>query len=74
MTHRAVPNVYQLDDAGRPKVGWCFLPAGQLVAADIMLAQKIALETNEHNALAVANGFPPRPNIIRATARNLIWH
>jgi len=52
-------NVYELDNAGRPKVGWCFLPAGPLAAADIMLAQKIALETNEHNALAVANGFAP---------------
>jgi hypothetical protein len=60
LTHRDMTNVYELDNAGRPKVGWCFLPAGQLVAADIMLAQKIALETNEHNALAVANGFPPR--------------
>jgi hypothetical protein len=24
------------------------------------LLKKIALETNEHDALAVANGFPPR--------------
>ena len=60
MTHRDATNVYEIDDAGRPKVGWCFLPDGRLVAADIMLAQKIALETNEHNALAVANGFAPR--------------
>ena len=65
MTHRDVTNVYELDDAGRPKVAWCFLPNARLVAADIMLAQKIALETNEHNALAVANGFPPRPDTIR---------
>ena len=60
MTNRNVTNVYEIDDAGRPKVAWCFLPTGRLVAADIMLAQKIALETNEHNALAVANAFPPR--------------
>ena len=69
MTHGEMTNVYEIDDAGRPKVGWCFLPTGRLVAADIMLAQKIALETNEHNALAVANGFPPRPDLIRATQR-----
>jgi hypothetical protein len=69
MTLRGVTNVYEIDDAGRPKVAWCFLPAGQLVAADIMLAQKIALETNEHNALKVANGFPPRLYLIRATQR-----
>ena len=76
MTHRDVTNVYEIDDAGRPKVAWCFLPTGRLVAADIMLAQKIALETNEHNALSVANGFPPRADIIRATPsrRGLIWH
>ena len=73
MTHRAVPNVYELDDAGQPKVGWCFLPNDQLVAADIMLAQKIALETNEHNALTVANGFPPRPNLIRAMQPRATW-
>src|SRR6516164_6125893 len=67
MTHRDTTNVYELDDAGRCKVGWCFLPTGRLAAADIMLAQKIALETNEHNTLAVANGFPPRLNLNRAT-------
>jgi hypothetical protein len=74
VTHRELTNVYELDDAGRPKVGWCFLPNARLVAADIMLAQKIALETDEHNALAVANGFPPRPDIFRAMQRrDLIW-
>ena len=74
VTHRDMTNVYELDDAGRPKVGWCFQPIGPLVAADIMLAQKIALETNEHNALKVANGFPPRPDLSRATSQDLIWH
>jgi hypothetical protein len=73
MTHRDMTNVYEIDDAGRPKVAWCFLPTGRLVAADIMLAQKIALETNEHNALAVANGFAPRPDLIWATQRRARW-
>jgi hypothetical protein len=50
-------NVHELDDAGRPVEGWCFVPIGQLVAGDIMLAQKIALETREFSALAVANLF-----------------
>jgi hypothetical protein len=54
-----MPNVYELDDAGRPTVGLCFIPFGRLVAADVMLAQKIALETNEQGALAVANRFRP---------------
>ncbi|MFY9952891.1 hypothetical protein [Bradyrhizobium sp.] len=53
-------NVVEIDTAGCPKVGWCFVPVGQLVAGDIMLAQKIALETNESGALAVANGFLPK--------------
>jgi hypothetical protein len=38
-------------------MGWCFVPEGGLVAGDVMLAQKIALETNERAALAVANRF-----------------
>ncbi len=38
----------------------CFAPVGYLVAGDIMLAQKIALETNESGALAVANRILPK--------------
>jgi hypothetical protein len=53
-------NVYEIDPAGCPKIGWCFVPVGCLVAGDIMLAQKIALETNEAGALAVANRFQPK--------------
>ena len=59
-------NVYELDQNGRIHVGWCFRPAGRLSAGDVMLAQKIALETGELGALAVANKFPgvlpPRSN------------
>jgi hypothetical protein len=50
-------NIYELDGAGRPSVGWCFGPEGYLVAGDVMLAQKIALETDERGALALANKF-----------------
>ena len=50
-----------MDEAGDPKMGWCFVPKGYLVPGDVMLAQKIALETDELNALAVANRFPPTP-------------
>ena len=56
--HGTETNVHELDDAGRPVMGWCFVPSGHLVAGDVMLAQKIALETNERAALAVANKFP----------------
>jgi len=51
-------NVYEMDHAGCLNLGRCFMPAGNLVAGDVMLAQKIALETNECGALAVAKGFP----------------
>jgi hypothetical protein len=58
--HGLGTNIYELDDAGLPKVGWCFVPKDHLVAGDVMLAQKIALETDERGALAVANIFTPR--------------
>jgi hypothetical protein len=52
-------NIVELDDAGVPRIGWCFVPRTHLVAGDVVLAQKkIALETNERGALAVANRFP----------------
>ena len=53
-------NVVELDGSARPKTGWCFVPRDHLVAGDVMLAQKIALETDERGALAVANNFTPR--------------
>ncbi len=52
-----VTNVHEIDDAGQPVTGWCFVPSGHLVAGDVMLAQKIALETNERTTLALANRF-----------------
>ena len=59
------PNVYEIDDGGRHKVGLCFMPRGNLVAGDVILAQKIALETDEHSALAVANRFSPNRDLPR---------
>ena len=53
-------NVIELDDAALPRTGWCFVPTDHLVAGDVMLAQKIALETDERGALAAANNFTPR--------------
>jgi hypothetical protein len=58
--HGTTTNVHELDDAGRPNAGWCFVPRDCLVAGDVMLAQKIALETNEWGALEVAKNFTPR--------------
>jgi hypothetical protein len=56
--HGTATNVHELDDDGKPIMGFCFVPDGGLVAGDVMLAQKIALETNERAALAIANKFP----------------
>ena len=57
ISHSTTMNIHELDGAGYPCVGWCFAPKGYLVAGDVMLAQKIALETDERGALAVANRF-----------------
>jgi hypothetical protein len=51
-------NVFEIDEAGNTVMGWCFLPAGNLVAGDVMLAQKIALENDEASTLRVARRFP----------------
>jgi hypothetical protein len=50
-------NVLELDDAGVPQSGWCFVPSVHLVAGDVMLAQKIALETDGRGASEVVNHF-----------------
>jgi hypothetical protein len=55
-------NVHELDEAGHPKMGWCFVPSGSLVTGDVMLAQKVALEAFECSALAVARRFVPDSN------------
>ncbi|WGD56528.1 hypothetical protein QA641_09700 [Bradyrhizobium sp. CB1650] len=60
------PNVYEIDDAGGLKMGLCFVPLGRLVAGDIILAQKIALETDEHSALKVANRISPNRELLRS--------
>jgi hypothetical protein len=58
--HGTSANISELDSAGRPVVGWCFIPRDDLVAGDVMLAQKIALETDESAALGVAKRFTRR--------------
>ena len=55
----ASANVCEIDERGRLKSGLCFLPVGELPIGDVMLAQKIALETCEGRALAVARRFAP---------------
>ncbi|WP_407114343.1 hypothetical protein [Bradyrhizobium sp. LMG 9283] len=50
-----VSNFVQIDEAGQPETRWCFVPERALAAGDVMLAQKIALETDEMSVLARAN-------------------
>jgi hypothetical protein len=59
-------NVVTISDKGRPEQGLCFLPEGDLVPGDVMLAQKVALELNEQAALKVA--IPFDINYVRVTA------
>ena len=51
-------NVDVLDRHGRPTSTLCFGPRGGLPIGDSMLAQKLALELFERDALAVANWSP----------------
>jgi hypothetical protein len=60
-------NIEELAAEGYVTRRWCFAPEGAFAAGDVMLAQKIALETFEMEALAIANhddqrgaGFPRR--------------
>ena len=47
-------NVDELDDRGHRITVWCFMPENYVPVADVMLAQKIALENNEPAAMAIA--------------------
>jgi hypothetical protein len=53
-----VMNVHELDGSGKIIAHWCFAPKGDLAIGDILLAQKIALETMERDALKSANKNP----------------
>jgi hypothetical protein len=55
--HGRQMNIRQLGKGGKVECGWCFLPQGGLVAGDVMLAQKTALELYETEALKIANRF-----------------
>jgi hypothetical protein len=63
-------NVVELDASGQPAIGWCFVPDRALTTGDVMLAQKIALETDEAVVLALAHRFSPRlPSLPRVVRR-----
>jgi hypothetical protein len=50
-------NVRELGQGDHPDVDWCFGPEGGLVTSDCLLAQKIALESCEPEALQIASRF-----------------
>ena len=52
-------NVAEFDAEGHRVWTWCFCPEGNLVRGDNMLAQKLALELFETEALVKANRHPP---------------
>jgi hypothetical protein len=54
--HRPSMNVEELDAFDQPKCIWCFRPVG-LVICDVLLAQKVALELFETDAIRIANRF-----------------
>jgi hypothetical protein len=51
-------NVEELDGRGRRVRSLCFMPEGCLPLGDLLLAQKIALELFEADALRIANQSP----------------
>jgi hypothetical protein len=55
--HGTSRNVNELVEENRVGGGRCFLPSGNLVAGDCMLAQKIMLENCEEEVLRVALRF-----------------
>ena len=57
-------NIEELAADGHVARRWCFAPDGAFATGDVMLAQKIALETFELEALAIANcDCPPGTEI-----------
>ena len=60
ISHGIAANITELDNNGHPIFGWCFVPRDNLASGDVMLAQKIALETDELGALKIARNFAPR--------------
>lgn len=58
----AVANIDELDARGKHICSWCFHPVGALPSGDVMLAQKIALESFELEAIKVANRMSPARN------------
>lgn len=60
-------NIDEINEAGEVLRTWCFYPTGRLSTGDVMLAQKIALELFELEALALAHSMPGSAHLHRIT-------
>jgi hypothetical protein len=60
-------NVCEIDNRGRLREGLCFTTIGELPIGDVMLAQKIALETCEDEVRALARWFTPQSHHFQQT-------
>ena len=56
-------NIERLDKDGRRTQLLCFGPRGNLPMGDVLLAQKLALELFETDAVGVANTLPPHRRV-----------
>jgi len=56
-------NIERLDKDGRRTQLLCFGPRGTLPMGDVLLAQKLALELFEADAVGVANATPPHRGV-----------
>jgi hypothetical protein len=63
-------NVHQLDCTGRDVARWCFMPEGGVVTGDVLLAQKIALETMVEGSSRLGK-LPDLVNILAETRKDL---
>jgi hypothetical protein len=57
--HGVQMNVELLNGNGRRICLLCFMPEGRVPLGDVMLAQKLALELFETEAIQIANRMPP---------------
>ena len=56
--HGQQMNIEELDEHGRRVRVLCFMPEGRVPLGDVLLAQKMALELFEADALRIANRSP----------------
>jgi hypothetical protein len=68
--YATLSNIRLLDDNVMPCVGLCLVPVQTLPLGDVLLAQKIALETDERAALAAAYSFPTTSRPLQRSLRS----